>query len=91
MRIVCENWQEGLAYFLDPRVIAKMKRVGLSVARMDWRNKTVILSCDDDERYAAIVEGLNAVEMSEAETTPISATSFRKSSIGFISILQIVC
>ncbi len=81
MNIVCENWQEGLAYFLDPRTVARMRKVGLQIVKMDWRNKTVILSCDDDERYAAIVQGLNAVEMSEAETVASPADGWATSFI----------
>jgi hypothetical protein len=81
MNIVCDNWQEGLAYFLDPRIVAKMRRVGLSIKKMDWRNKSVILTYDDDDRYAAIVEELKAVEMSEADTVASPADGWPTSLI----------
>lgn len=87
MNIVCENWHEGLAYFLDPITVERMRRVGLQIVKMDWRNKTVILSCDDDERYASVLQGLNAVEMSEAETVASPADGWANSLITLSSVL----
>ena len=67
MRIHCENWNEGLKYFLDERTVKEMNKVGLKVVRMDWRNKDVILNGNDDD-YGRALEGIKAVEMTEAET-----------------------
>lgn len=87
MNIVCENWGEALDFFLDPRTVERMRRVGLQIVKMDWRNKTVILSCDDDERYAEIVQGLNAVEMSSDETIASPADGWANSLITLSSVL----
>ena len=68
MRIECDDWQAALDYFLNPRIIERMRRLGLDVAEMNWQDKTVTLSCSDDPCYADIMESLRAADMAEAET-----------------------
>lgn len=75
MIIKCHDWQEGLAYFLDPSVIAKMKRLGLEIVRMDHKNKEVHLSCQDDESILASISAIATNESPELGVAVSTITS----------------
>lgn len=61
MKIFCDNWQDALDYFLNPKVVAEMKRLRLDVLKMDWRTKEVHIGCSNDGRYEKMLEEMAAI------------------------------
>ena len=54
VKVHCEDWREGLRYFLDEKNLAKMKRLGLHVERLDWRNKVAHIRVNDEDMLRSL-------------------------------------
>jgi len=74
--VFCEDWQEGLAYFLDPKTIRKMKCRGLHVVKMDAKKRTVYLVADDQDDMPRIIESISILETrSKSNPSPARAVN----------------
>ncbi len=71
MRIICEDWQAALSYFLNPRVIEKMAKLGLRVERMAWFEKAVYLKADEGVDVDAYLSSLAEISSSDTKCTPL--------------------
>jgi hypothetical protein len=70
MKIHADNWQEALDYFLDPRTVAAMARLGLHVERMEWQTQTVHIRADEGIDMQGYLKSLSAISASSTRCTP---------------------
>ena len=62
MRIDCKDrWRQAVKYFLDEDTIATMKRLGLSVRKMDHAEQAIYLDADDAADLLKICASISAV------------------------------
>lgn len=63
MKIVCDNWEEDLDWFMDKETRETMKDLGLYISKINPMKKTVHVKGNDAELFARMI-----AEMSEEET-----------------------
>lgn len=79
MIIDCKGqWKDALLYFLDMKTAQEMRRLKLSIRKMDWRTEKVYIEIIDEERVEDYLKSLSSISDLGTMCSPREADSVNK-------------